>query len=258
MFFTESTNGGGLWSARERSRADGDRGYYTAPAISPNGTDVYVVYNAFTTPVPPNTATHRSRCWRRAACALVRDPGEATGGFRTDPPQHPAAGTRAARPEQPGRRVPGRLRLTPPPPGPMARLSGNDTRYAVDCPAIDLGGSRSNRWPSPRPPPSRLACPPSATRTSSRSRTAQPSREDDNSGRAGPTAAPPAARSARQPRALPASPARCKTPGEGAARDQHRADREERERAGDRAEEGEVVERRASRSSTPKRAKQAS
>ena len=25
----------------------GDRGYYAAPAISPNGTDVYVVYNAF-------------------------------------------------------------------------------------------------------------------------------------------------------------------------------------------------------------------
>jgi hypothetical protein len=28
----------------------GDRGYYSAPAISPNGTDVYLVYNAFTTP----------------------------------------------------------------------------------------------------------------------------------------------------------------------------------------------------------------
>src|SRR5262249_15160948 len=28
----------------------GDRGYYAAPGISPNGGDLYVVYNAFTTP----------------------------------------------------------------------------------------------------------------------------------------------------------------------------------------------------------------
>lgn len=37
----------------------GDFDYYTAPAISPNGTDVYVVYNAFTTPYQPTTATPR-------------------------------------------------------------------------------------------------------------------------------------------------------------------------------------------------------
>src|SRR5438067_2537655 len=35
----------------------GDRGYYAAPAISPNGTDVYVVYNAFTTPYHANTSS---------------------------------------------------------------------------------------------------------------------------------------------------------------------------------------------------------
>ena len=38
----------------------GDRGYYAAPAISPDGTDVYIVYNAFTTPYQPTTATPRS------------------------------------------------------------------------------------------------------------------------------------------------------------------------------------------------------
>jgi hypothetical protein len=51
-----STNGGGTWSAPvaienpPATTLPGDRGYYAAPAISPNGTDVYVVYNAFTTP----------------------------------------------------------------------------------------------------------------------------------------------------------------------------------------------------------------
>jgi hypothetical protein len=50
VMFTTSTNGGGTWAdLREVERA-GDRGYYSAPAISPNGTDVWLVYNAFLEP----------------------------------------------------------------------------------------------------------------------------------------------------------------------------------------------------------------
>src|SRR5260370_1236281 len=37
----------------------GDRPYYTAPAISPNGTDVYITYNAFTTPYRNDTSSAR-------------------------------------------------------------------------------------------------------------------------------------------------------------------------------------------------------
>ena len=37
----------------------GDRPYYTAPAISPNGTDVYITYNAFTTPFRNDTSSVR-------------------------------------------------------------------------------------------------------------------------------------------------------------------------------------------------------
>jgi hypothetical protein len=60
VYFTESTDGGANWSAPRAIEITGDRGYYTAPAISPNGTDVYVVYNAFTSPFQSTTATPRS------------------------------------------------------------------------------------------------------------------------------------------------------------------------------------------------------
>ena len=60
VVFTESTNGGGLWTAPRNIETPGDRGYYTAPAISPNGRDVYVVYNAFTTPFRTTTSGPRT------------------------------------------------------------------------------------------------------------------------------------------------------------------------------------------------------
>ena len=60
VYFAESTDGANTWSAPRAIEGAKDRGYYAAPAISPNGTDVYVVYNAFTTPYQPTTATPRS------------------------------------------------------------------------------------------------------------------------------------------------------------------------------------------------------
>jgi hypothetical protein len=60
VYFTESTNQGAAWSQPRPIEGPSDRGYYTAPAISPNGTDVYVVYNAFTTPYQPTTSTTRT------------------------------------------------------------------------------------------------------------------------------------------------------------------------------------------------------
>src|SRR4029078_7366184 len=50
----------GTWSTPRAIESAGDRGFYTAPAISPNGTDVYVVYKAFTTPFRDNTTDPRS------------------------------------------------------------------------------------------------------------------------------------------------------------------------------------------------------
>ncbi|HEY8761838.1 MAG TPA: sialidase family protein [Candidatus Dormibacteraeota bacterium] len=60
VYFTESTDRGADWTAPRSIETAGDRGYYTAPAISPNGTDVYVVYNAFTTPYRNNTTDPRA------------------------------------------------------------------------------------------------------------------------------------------------------------------------------------------------------
>ena len=58
VMFSQSTNGGSTWERppREIEQPSGnpeqpkDRGYYSAPSISPNGRHVWVVYNAFTTP----------------------------------------------------------------------------------------------------------------------------------------------------------------------------------------------------------------
>jgi hypothetical protein len=60
VYFTESTNAGTTWSAPRAVERAGDRGLYAAPAISPNGTDVYLVYNAFTTPFRTNTTDPRT------------------------------------------------------------------------------------------------------------------------------------------------------------------------------------------------------
>jgi hypothetical protein len=63
VMFSTSTAGGnpGTWSApRAIETGPDDRGYYAAPAISPTGGDVWVVYNAFTTPFRQNTTDPRS------------------------------------------------------------------------------------------------------------------------------------------------------------------------------------------------------
>jgi hypothetical protein len=60
VFVSYSTNGGNSWSAPLAAESTGDRGYYSAIAISPGGTDAYLVYNAFTTPLRNDTTSSRT------------------------------------------------------------------------------------------------------------------------------------------------------------------------------------------------------
>jgi len=60
VYFTESSNHGVTWATPQKIETAGDRGFYAAPAISPDGTTVYVVYNAFTTPYQTDASNPRN------------------------------------------------------------------------------------------------------------------------------------------------------------------------------------------------------
>ncbi|MGE5136106.1 MAG: sialidase family protein [Gemmatimonadota bacterium] len=60
LLLMSSTNGGASFTGPTAvSLAAGDRPYYTAPAISPDGADVYLTYNAFTSPYRNDTSSPR-------------------------------------------------------------------------------------------------------------------------------------------------------------------------------------------------------
>src|SRR5215467_9063029 len=54
-----STDAGQTWSTPETVSAPGDRALFTAPAIAPDGSRVYLSYNAFTTPFATTTGSPR-------------------------------------------------------------------------------------------------------------------------------------------------------------------------------------------------------
>jgi hypothetical protein len=54
-----STDGGASWTETVVPTAAGDRPYYAAIAASPDGSDLYLVYNAFTTPFRNDTTSPR-------------------------------------------------------------------------------------------------------------------------------------------------------------------------------------------------------
>jgi hypothetical protein len=133
VWFTESTDRGATWTAPRAIQESGDRGFYAAPALSPNGTDVYVVYNAFTTPFRQTTAEPR------ALVGVVRHASVAgsgpTGAFNTlhrgAPGDPRGSSANALLSEFLGDYVYAAATRS------YGVAVWNDTRNAADCPAID-------------------------------------------------------------------------------------------------------------------------
>ena len=150
VYFTESANGGSTWTVARTIETTGDRGYYTAPAISPNGTDVYVVYNAFTTPYRADTTSSRNLIGV-VLHASVTTTG--TGAFGTKnrtaggDPRGSSQNNRVG--EFLGDYVYAAASRT------YGAAVWNDARNAADCPALDAwrASLQPGGAPAPKPAP---------------------------------------------------------------------------------------------------------
>jgi hypothetical protein len=156
VFFTESTNQGTSWSTPRAIERDGDRGLFAAPAISPNGSDVYVVYNAFTTPFRDDTSAPRSL----VGVVLHADtPGKVgpTGGFselnRGAPGDPRGSSANSLISEFLGDYVYATATRT------YGAAVWNDTRRAADCPAIDAYRMKLQEGMNAVAPAPEQACP---------------------------------------------------------------------------------------------------
>jgi hypothetical protein len=134
VYFTESTDPNhNNWSSPRAIEGASDRGYYTAPAISPNGTDVYVVYNTFTTPYQPTTATPRvlEGVVEHASTSGTAPTGAFTEIHRSTPGDPRGSAQNNLVGEFLGDYVYAAATRT------YGAAVWNDTRNAADCPAID-------------------------------------------------------------------------------------------------------------------------
>jgi hypothetical protein len=154
VYFTESTNQGGTWSNPRFIETAGDRGYYSAPAISPNGTDVYVVYNAFTSPYQTDTSQKRALVGVFLHAAVVSGVtgafSEVNRGTEGDPRGTSQNGLTA---EFLGDYVYAAATRT------YGTAVWNDARNAADCSAIDAWRMAIRNGSTAPPPAPQQDCP---------------------------------------------------------------------------------------------------
>jgi hypothetical protein len=155
-FFTESTDRGTTWAAPRAIETTDDRGIYTAPAISPNGTDVYVAYNAFTTPFQPTTATPRALVGvvKHADTAGTSPTGSFTTLHRGASGDPRSSSANALTDEFLGDYVYAAATRT------YGAAVWNDSRRGADCPAIDGWRQALQNGQSPPAPAPQQQCPP--------------------------------------------------------------------------------------------------
>ena len=155
LLMMTSTNGGASFTGPAAvPLATGDRPYYTAPAISPNGTDVYITYNAFTTPYRNDTSSSRGL----VGVILHADvAGGAIGAFGTVA-RGPVGDPRTSSQNDLQAEFLGDYVYT------AATRAGavgvwNDVRNGADCPAIDTWRAALRTGTAGAPPAVQQACP---------------------------------------------------------------------------------------------------
>jgi hypothetical protein len=151
VMLSYSTNGGDSWSDPTAISSAGDRGYYAAAAISPNGQELYIGYNAFTTPYRTNTSDPRSLVGVVLHADIGAD-GAPTGWteLHRSPPGDPrgSASDPFVTAEFLGDYVYAIATST------YGAVVWNDTRNAADCPAVDAWRmSLRGGPPAPLPAP---------------------------------------------------------------------------------------------------------
>jgi hypothetical protein len=156
VLFTTSTDGGKNWTTPVAVETAGDRGYYAAAAISPDGQDVYLVYNAFLAPYQEDTANPRPLVGvvKHADVASSGSVGSFTELDRGTSGDARGASANALTDEFLGDYV-------------YAVATNdhgagvwNDVRRAADCPAIDAWRMSLHGGPSAPKPAPEQDCPP--------------------------------------------------------------------------------------------------
>jgi len=151
-----STDQGQTWSAATAVSASPDRPIYTAIAISPNGTDAYLTYDAFLTPYRTDTTSLRQLqgVVKHADIGAGGAPGpfdDLNRGVVGDPRGSSQNGLTA---EFLGDYVYATATRT------YGAAVWNDTRNAADCPAIDTYRAGIEAGTNPTAPAPLTACPP--------------------------------------------------------------------------------------------------
>jgi hypothetical protein len=160
VFVSYSTNGGTTWSAPAAQESADDRGYYSAIAISPSGTDAYLVYNAFTTPFRNDTTSPRTLVGvvKHADIGANGAPGAWTELHRSAPGDPRGSAQNNLWLEFLGDYVYAVATNT------YGAGVWNDVRNAADCPAIDTWRAAAqaavqNGTTVPAPPAPQQDCP---------------------------------------------------------------------------------------------------
>ena len=150
-----STDGGAHWSTPSAIESSGDRGYYAAPALSPNGSDLYVVYNAYTTSYRDNTTDPRSLVGvlKHTDIGAGGAPGSWTELNRGVPGDPRGSSQNGLTAEFLGDYVYAAATRT------YGAAVWNDVRNAADCPALDAWRMALRGGPAAPKPAPQSDCP---------------------------------------------------------------------------------------------------